>query len=266
MSGHSKWAKIKRAKGVKDTKRGALFTKIAKNITLAAAEAGGDIDMNFSLRLAVEKAKAANMPSDNISRAIKKGTGEGKKLNIQRVPYEATLQGSIGVIIDCQTDNTNRTVAEVRKIVEGAGGKFVPAGSVSWQFTEKGIITVVPAKLKKSEKYGKDDTYESVNTDEAELELLDIEGILDIENDELEQEDGTEAEVLVVITEKTNFAKVLKQIERLQFKVESAELVKMAKDKIKGSEGQVNAVQGLIDRLEDHDDVDAVWTNLEGVS
>jgi YebC/PmpR family DNA-binding regulatory protein len=264
MSGHSKWAKIKRQKGAKDAKRGALFTKIAKNITLAAAEGGGDIDTNFSLRLAVEKAKAANMPSDNIARAIKRGTGEGQKLTIQRISYEASLPGNVAILIDCQTDNTNRTVAEVRKLVENAGGKFVPAGSVSWQFQEKGLIVVAPAKLKKAEKYGKEDTYDAVDPEEAQLELLEIAGINDIGSFE-QEDDEAKTMLLQLYTGRSEFAKVLREVEKLDYKVESAELVKEANDKIPGEISVQQSVQRLVDELEDHDDVDAVWTNLEGV-
>jgi YebC/PmpR family DNA-binding regulatory protein len=266
MSGHSKWAKIKRQKGVKDIKKGAIFTKIAKNITLAANEAGGDVDTNFALRLAVEKAKAANMPSDNIARAIKKGTGEGQKLSIQRISYEANFSGGVAFLIDTQTDNTNRTVSTVRSIVESSGGKMVPAGSVSWQFQERGLINVIPAKLKKAEKFGAADTYEAVPEDEVELAILDIEGVLDIEDGVSVDENDTEIKIFHVLTERTDFAKILKQIEELQYQVESAELVKIAKDKVNGTPELEQKVENLINNLEDSDDVDAVWSNLGSVA
>ena len=266
MSGHSKWAKIKRQKGVKDIKKGAIFTKIAKNITLAANEAGGDVDTNFSLRLAIEKAKAANMPSDNIERAIKKGTGEGQKLNIQRISYEANYTGGVAFLIDTQTDNTNRTVSTVRSIVEAAGGKMVPAGSVSWQFQERGLINVIPAKLKKAEKFGAADTYETVPADEVELAILDIAGVIDIEEGVSTDENDNEIKIFHVLTERSDFAKILKQIEEMQFQVESAELIKIAKDKINATPGLEEKVETLINNLEDSDDVDAVWSNLSVVA
>ncbi|KXK26604.1 MAG: putative transcriptional regulatory protein [candidate division WS6 bacterium OLB20] len=261
MSGHSKWAKIKRAKGANDAKRGALFTKLGRNITVAASEGGGDPDMNFALRLAVDKAKAANMPSDNIERAIKKGTGEGEKVQITRISYEALGPGGTGIIIDCQTDNTNRTVAEVRKLVESAGGKMVAVGSVSWQFEEKGLITVIPAKVKKAEKYGAEDTWEQVDLEEAQLELLETEGIEDMSESSAEDDDGNTYRVLEVLTDKTDFASVLKSIEEQTFRVESAELVKVAKEQVALSDEDRKRLDAVVESLDDHDDVDSVWTN-----
>lgn len=262
MSGHSKWAKIKRQKGVKDTKRGALFTKLAKNITLAASEAGGDIDMNFSLRLAVEKAKQANMPSDNIARAIKKGTGEGEKMDIQRISYEALGPGGSALIIDCQTDNTNRTISEVRKTVENAGAKITSVGSIGWKFKELGLITIRPAKIVKSDKFGAADSLEKVDQEEAELELLEIDGISDIAESEMENEEGEVTNVLEIITEKSDFARVLKAIEELGYKVESAELIKSANEKLVLSDEDKTKVEKLVENLEELDDVDSVWTDL----
>lgn len=262
MSGHSKWSKIKRKKGVNDTKRGALFTKIAKNITLAAKEGGGDPDMNFSLRLAVDKAKIANMPSDNIDRAIMKGTGEGEEFALQRISYEAFGPEGSMMIIDCQTDNTNRTVSEVRNIVESAGSKMGSLGSVTWKFVEKGLITVVPAKLVKSEKYGQDDTYGDADIDEIQMELMEIEGVEDIQEAVSEEEDGSEYNVLEVITDKVDFSKVLKIIERKEIKVDNAQLVKEATEQITLNEKQYKKVESLIESLDEHDDVDSVWTDV----
>lgn len=260
MSGHSKWAKIKRAKGANDAKRGALFTKLAKNITIAASEAGGDPDMNFALRLAIEKAKAANMPADNITRAIKKGTGEGEKVQIQRISYEALGPGGVSLMIDCQTDNTNRTVSEVRKLIENHGGKMVPGGSVAWQFVERGLITILPAVSKKAEKFGAEDTYEDVSIDEVQMSLLDIEGILDINIVEHEI-DGNQLEALEVTTDKVDFSNVLKSIEDLSFRLVSAELIKEPKESVNVSAEDMSKLTSLIESVDDHDDVDSVWTN-----
>lgn len=124
MSGHSKWAKIKRQKGVKDNKRGALFTKLARNITMAASEGGGDPNMNFTLRLCIDKAKMANMPLDNIERALKKGTGELQAEVFHHVTYEAITNYGISILIDCATNNTNRTFSELRNIIENSGSKL----------------------------------------------------------------------------------------------------------------------------------------------
>ncbi|MFQ5492603.1 MAG: YebC/PmpR family DNA-binding transcriptional regulator [Candidatus Dojkabacteria bacterium] len=265
MSGHSKWAKIKRQKGANDAKRGALFTKLGKNITITASEGGGDPDTNFALRLAIDKAKAANMPSNNIERAVKKGTGDGKKLDIQKVTYEALGPGGVGLLIDTQTDNTNRTVSELRKLLETNGAKMVTVNSVAWQFVEQGLITIAPAKLQKSEKFGIKDSYEAVDIEEAQLELLEIEGIKDILEGESEDEDGKAYTTLEVFTEKNDFAKVLGAIESLLFKVESAELVKVATEQLEGNSATTRKIEKLVEILEDHDDVDSVWNNLADV-
>lgn len=262
MSGHSKWAKIKRQKGVNDTKRGNLFTKLAKNITLAAKEGGGDQTMNFTLRLAVDKAKAANMPSDNIQRAIDKGTGKGSEGNtFQRVSYEALGPAGIAVIIDCQTDNTNRTVAEVRNIVESAGGKFASTGSVSWQFGEKGLIVVGLVKLHASKVFGKDVEQEEISAEDAGMELLEVEGVEDI-NDITWETDDDSVPAVELITSKMDFSKVLKNIEDLSYQVLNAELVKIANEKISIEDTSVvEKIENFVAQLEDHDDVDSVWIN-----
>ncbi|MEI7578861.1 MAG: YebC/PmpR family DNA-binding transcriptional regulator [bacterium] len=258
MSGHSKWAKIKHSKGVKDVKKGALFTKLAKNISLAAKEAGGDADTNFSLRLAIDKAKDANMPSSNIDKAIKKGTGEGEKMDIVRASYEAFGLGGVSIIIDCQTDNTNRSVAELRKIVESAGGKFASINSVSWKFMEKGLIAILLKKIKKSEQFGKEDTLVEIDGETAELELLEVEGVDDIKETSNIIADQ-EIKALEIFTEKVDFARVLVAIQKLEYKIVSAELIKMAKEDVSITEEFRLRNDKLVEALEEHDDVDAVW-------
>jgi len=261
MSGHSKWSKIKRSKGVKDQKRGALFTKIAKNISLAAKEGGGDLDMNFSLRLAVDKAKVANMPSNNIDRAIKKGTGDGMDgIIIERISYEAIGFGGASLIIDCQTDNTNRTVADVKQIVESNGGTFASIGSVSWKFEEKGLIVVLPSKKEKSQKFGKDDKYVPVDIEEAQMEIMEIEGILDIKEgiDDGLDSDNT-MKVLEIITEKNSFASVIKVLEEHKYKILSTDLAKLPKDIVDLSAEDEERNNKLIEEIEENDDVDGVW-------
>lgn len=262
MSGHSKWAKIKRQKGVNDAKRGNLFTKLAKNITLAAKEGGGDLTMNFTLRLAVDKAKTANMPSDNIQRAIDRGTGKGSEGNIfQRVSYEALGPAGTAVIIDCQTDNTNRTVAEVRSIVESAGGKFASTGSVSWQFSEKGHIVVGLVKLHESEVFGKEVEEEETGAEDAGMELLEVEGVEDL-NDITWETGEISVSAIELITSKTDFSKVLKSIEDLRYKILNAELVKIANEKISiEDDSEVQKIENFVGQLDDHDDVDSVWIN-----
>lgn len=262
MSGHSKWAKIKRQKGVNDVKRGNLFTKLAKNITLAAKEGGGDIGMNFTLRLAVDKAKVANMPSDNIQRAIDKGTGKGSDgVVYHRVTYEALGPGGVAVLVDCQTDNTNRTVSEVRNMIETNGGKMASTGSISWQFTEKGLIIVGLTKVLPSKQFGKDNDYLTIDAEEAELELFEIEGIEDLDKVEWLVDDK-DVDAFELITIKEDFSKVLKSIEQLNYKILSAELVKVPNEKVEVSdEKTLDKISDFVQNLEEHDDVDSVWTN-----
>lgn len=263
MSGHSKWATIKRKKGALDAKRGALFTKLAKAITLAASEGGGDMDMNFSLRLAVDKAKEANMPSDNIERSIKKGTGELEGGRIERISYEAYGPGGCAVIIDCSSDNTNRTISDVRNIVEESGGKFASAGSVSWQFDEVGSVLVKPAKLKKSEKYGVPDSYEDADKDEVMMELMNIDGVQDIIESEELDDSNKKIIFLEVITHKSDFASVDKEIKSKGIEIVNSELQKIAKDKVKFDQENLDKINSFVETLEDNDDVDSVWTNVE---
>ena len=255
MSGHSKWAKIKHQKGVTDAKRGLIFTKLAKNIALAAKEGGGDPGMNFTLRLAVSKAKSVNMPAENIDRAIKKGVGGNDKTVFQKVSYEAII-GNIGLIIDCQTDNVNRTVSEVKRVIENAGAKMVNPGSVSWNFEEKGLVMVKSQKVVKAKKFGAEDSFEDLNKDDLELNLMEINGILDI----IEVEDENELEVYV---SKADLKNVSMEIEKKGYLVESFEVVKISKEKITATEEERNKVESIIELLEEIDDVNEIWTNLE---
>ena len=263
MSGHSKWAKIKRAKGANDVKRGAIFTKLGRNIILAVKEGGTDPNSNFALRMEIDKAKAVNMPSDNIERSIKKGAGGDEKASVQRVTYEAVTHGGVNVLVDCKTDNTNRTVSEIKKILEQGGAKLGSMGSVSWQFNEFGLIVLRPAKLKKAEKYGGLDTYAPVEVETVEMELMEIEGITDIVESDSEDEEGNSFKVLEVYTDKNSFSKVHKAIEALQYQMVSFELIKKAKDLVEVSPEVVEKVEHLIEILDDQEDVDSVWTNLK---
>jgi len=255
MSGHSKWAKIKHQKGVNDAKKGAIFTKLAKNIALAAKEGGADINMNFTLRLAVTKAKIVNMPADNIERAIKKGMGDTDKTVFQKVSYEGIL-GSVGLIIDCHTNNVNRTVSEVKRILEGSGGKMSTIGSISWNFEEKGLIVIESAKIIKSTKFGAQDRYEPVDIGQSQLEIMEIPLIEDIKADE-----GGSSTIEILVG-KTDLKKVSEEIEKMDFKIVSFELVKISKEKILASDSEKERVEDLIERLEENDDVEEVWTNL----
>lgn len=263
MSGHSKWAKIKRQKGVNDAKRGNLFTKLAKNITLAAKEGGGDLNMNFTLRLAVDKAKVANMPLNNIQRAIDRATGKSLDSgSFQRVSYEALGPAGVAIIIDCQTDNTNRTVSDIRNIVESLGGKFATTGSLSWQFEEKGLVIVGLEKVFKSDVFGKGEKIEKINVEDAGIELMEINEIEDLSETTWDMDDNTSVEAIELISSKNDFSKVLLKIEELSFRILNAELIKVSKDKVAlESDSEKNKLNKLISQLEEHDDVDAVWVN-----
>jgi YebC/PmpR family DNA-binding regulatory protein len=143
MSGHSKWATIKRKKGAADAKRGQVFTRLTREIVMAAREGGGDMDSNFRLRLAVDRARAQNMPKDNIERAIKRGTGSDKDgLTLEEVIYEGYAPHGVAVMVECVTENRNRTVAEIRHILSRSGGNMGEAGSVGWQFTRQAYFSI----------------------------------------------------------------------------------------------------------------------------
>lgn len=168
------------------------------------------------------------------------------------------------MIIDCQTDNTNRTVSELKKILEMGGAKLASVGSVAWQFEEQGSIILKPARLQKAQKYGGEDEYIPVSIDEIEMELLEIEGISDIEEG-VHQDEDSEYKVLEISTSKNDFASVLKQIEKLQYKIVDYELVKIAKDQVVLNDSDLEKIESLVSNLEDHDDVDSVWSNVKGI-
>jgi len=263
MSGHSKWAKIKRQKGITDQKRGALFTKLGRNITMSVKEGGPDSDSNFSLRLAIDKAKIVNMPSDNIERAIKKASGVDEKITVQRTSYEAIAHNGVALIIDCQTDNTNRTVSEIKNILDKGGAKLASIGSISWQFNEIGYIELRPSKLKKSEKYGVEDKYLAVNIDELQMELMEIEGIIDISESKSEDEEGNRFKVLEIFTDKNSFVKVVKKLFSKQLQIISYELIKKAKDIVNIEPDYLKKIIGLVENLEELEDVYSVWLNIK---
>src|SRR5258705_1670985 len=171
MSGHSKWSTIRRAKGVTDAKRGAMFTKVASEIRVAARQGGGDPDANYRLRLAVEKARAVNMPADNIKRTIDKATGGGDADQFEEIVYEGYGPGGVAVLVEAATDNRNRTAAEVRSIFTKTGGQLAGSGAVAWQFEPRGLIAVA-----------RDGT---VDADEVALAAIDA-GAEDVDTDDPE--------------------------------------------------------------------------------
>src|SRR3954453_21530277 len=168
MSGHSKWSTIKRAKGITDAKRGALFTKVAREISVAARQGGGDPEANYRLRLAIEKARSVNMPADNIRRTIEKATGSGEGEQFEEIVYEGYGPGGVAVLVEAQTDNRNRTAGEIRSIFTKAGGQLAGSGAVAWQFEPRGLITV---------------SRDGIDADEVALAAIDA-GATDVDTDD----------------------------------------------------------------------------------
>lgn len=237
MSGHSKWATIKRKKAATDAARGKVFTKIIKEITIAARDGGGDPDGNPRLRLAIQSAKASNMPQDNITRAIKKGTGELEGVKYDEITYEGYAPGGIAMLIESVTDNKNRTVAELRHIISKNNGSLGESGSVGWMFDRKGVVNV--------EKPGV-----------SEDDLMEL--ILDAGADDLK----TEGEFFEVVSSMENFEKVRKAIEDKGCKI-SASLQYVAKDLIAVDPAKVDEIIRCIEAVEDNDDVQNVYTNAD---
>ncbi|HEX2985115.1 MAG TPA: YebC/PmpR family DNA-binding transcriptional regulator [Ignavibacteriales bacterium] len=238
MSGHSKWATIKRKKGALDAKRGKLFTKLIKELTIAARQGGGDPNGNPRLRLAVDNAKAANMPADNIDRAIKKATGELEGVTYVELMYEGYGPAGVAVLAEVATDNKNRTVAEVRHTFSKNGGSMGENGSVAWMFERKGIISLP--------KQGK--------TEDQVMEI-----VLEAGADDL----TTEEEFFEVQTSMENFEPVRKALIEKKLEVENASLQWVAKNLIEVKGEDAEKVMKLIEALEDNDDIQNVFSNAD---
>src|SRR5262252_6606797 len=239
MSGHSKWATIKRKKGAKDQARGKVFSKLIKEITIAARHGGGDPAGNPRLRTAIEAAKAENMPGSNIERAVKRGTGELEGVSYEEMTYEGYGPGGIAILVDIATDNRNRTAGEIRHVFSKGGGNMAEAGAVSWMFHNRGLIVV-----------------ERSAVDEEKLMDLALEAGADDVNT-----DG--AESYEIITSLAGFDKVRKALESAGIATVSAELAKVPQNTVAVSEGDAPAVLRLIDALEEHDDVQKVYANFQ---
>ncbi len=239
MAGHSKWAKVKRLKGALDQKRGKIFAKLAREITVAAKIGGGDPDMNPRLRMVLFKCRGANMPADNIDRAIKKGTGGGESANFEDLSYELYGPHGVALLVEVSTDNRNRTAADVRSIVTKSGGSIATPGSVTRLFHRKGQIIV---------------SKENASEDKL-MELALDAGADDFKSD---------AEGFEILTEPVNFEAVHKKIETAGIKREAAEITSLpAITAPLSGDAAVAAVNKLIDELEDHDDVKEVFSNAE---
>jgi YebC/PmpR family DNA-binding regulatory protein len=254
MSGHSKWATIKRKKGLKDAARGKLFTKLGREVLMAAQQGGSDPQTNFSLRLAVERARAANMTSDTITKLIQKASGQLKGEKIVEVTYEAYGPAGSMVLIDCQTDNTNRSVTDVKSTLNLQGGKLANAGSISWQFNSVGMITVAPQRELAVSQFGKEAQYESISTEELELILMELLGVVDIEADE----EGN----IQVITEKDEFRNVLNKLIEGKFKIIDSTMAQLTDNLITLTGEDLEKYEAFIEALENLDDVEQVWSNV----
>lgn len=238
MSGHSKWATIKHKKGIADAKRGQKFTKLIKEISVAAKIGGSDPESNARLRTAVLKARAENMPKDNIDRAIKKGAGELDNSTYYELTYEGYAPGGVALIIDTLTDNKNRTASDVRSTLTKNGGTLGATGCVSYMFQSKGIITY------DAEKYSEEQIFEVALENGA---------------DDVTTSDG----VIEVITTPSDFANVLEAMQSAGFEQESAEVEKVADQTVTLESEKARKVLKIIDKLEELDDVQQVSSNLE---
>jgi YebC/PmpR family DNA-binding regulatory protein len=237
MSGHSKWSTIKHKKAATDAKRGRIYTRIVKEIILAAKSGGGDQDTNPRLRTAILTAKAANMPRENIERAVKRGTGEIEGVSYEEITYEGYGQNGVGIVVDVMTDNKNRTVAELRHTFSKYGGNLAESGAVSWNFDLKGYFTVPNNGLEE---------------EEFMLQALEA-GADDVQLAE---------ECFEVYTSPTDFHTVLGNMESAGFPVENAELTRVPKNTINADDIAPKLLK-LIDMLEDLDDVQKVYANFE---
>ncbi|MCL2210318.1 MAG: YebC/PmpR family DNA-binding transcriptional regulator [Treponema sp.] len=237
MSGHSKWATIKHAKGAADAKRGQMFTKLIKEISIAARMGGGSLDGNPRLRTAILKARAANMPKDNIDRAIKKGTGELEGVSYEELIYEAYAPGGVAIFIEVLTDNKNRAAADIRNILTRAGGQLATTGSVSRLFKRLGVITM------DGEKYTEDQIMEIAIESGAE---------------DVSAQDG----IIEVTTAPEDFESVLNALQAKEFETMSAEVSMVAEAEVTlDNDGTAKALR-LIDKLEENDDVQNVFSNV----
>ncbi|MBC8459239.1 MAG: YebC/PmpR family DNA-binding transcriptional regulator [Deltaproteobacteria bacterium] len=238
MSGHSKWSSIKHKKGATDAKRGKVFSKLIKEITVAARLGGGDPDGNPRLRTAIAAAKAENMPKDNIERAIKKGTGELEGTTYEEANYEGYGPGGVAVLVNCLTDNKNRAVADVKHLFERNGGNLGEPGCVSWMFEQKGLIV-----------------FEKDKVDEEQLLDLALEsGAEDVKEEETEIE---------VITDPSNFESVKKAIDDAGLSFIIAEITMIPKNTLKVEGKKAQQTLNLMQGLEDNDDVNHVYANFD---
>ena len=239
MSGHSKWSTIKRKKGAADAKRGKLFTKFIREITVAARAGGGDPDGNPALRQAIDKAKASNMPNDNIDRAIKKGTGELEGVSYEEVVYEGYGPGGVAIMLEILTDNKNRAISDVRHILTKNGGNLGENGCVAWLFEKKGLIL-----------------FDKGSVDEEKL----MEAALEVGADDIDEDDE---EVFEVITSPSDFEAVKKGLQEAGLDPVSAEITAIPQSTVKLTGKKAQQMLRMMDMLEDCDDIQNVYANFD---
>ena len=238
MSGHSHWSKIKRSKATTDAKRGREWSKLARRVIVAAKGGGGNPDENLQLRYAIDECRAASMPRDTIQNAIKKGTGELGAQSYERIMYEGHGPGGVAVMVDCLTDNRSRTAPEMRKIFERAGGQLGAAGGVAWMFTQKGAFLVAAAGL-----------------DEDRL----MEIALDAGADDVKHEGDS----FEITCEPTKFTTVRAALEKAELPIESSQIGMVPSNTVSVGEDKAHQVMGLMEALEDHEDVQNVYANFD---
>jgi YebC/PmpR family DNA-binding regulatory protein len=238
MSGHSKWHSIKHKKAVVDARRGQQFTKLARAISVAAREGGGDPDGNSALALAIQKARDASMPKDNIERAIAKGTGEGADgAQIETVLYEGYGPGGVALLIEALTDNRNRTSADIRHAFTKHGGSLGEPGSVAYLFDKRGVIVVDASR------YGEEDLMPAIDAGAEDIALDD--------------------DVFEVITEPGDLQAVREALDQAGIEIESADLTQLPKSRVPVDEAEAGKLMRLLDALEESDDVGAVHANFD---
>lgn len=238
MSGHSKWAQIKRQKGVADVRRGQLFTKLGREITVAARQGGADMDANFRLRLAVQRARDGNMPSDTIDRAIKRGAGGSDGAELQEITYEGYGPGGTAIMVDALTDNRNRSAAELRAAFTRGGGSLGESGCVAWQFDNRGVITV-----------------DAGTSDREAIELAAIDaGAEDVSSDD---------DTVEIVTAAGDLEHVRRALSEQGFTISSAETAMVPRSTVELDAKDGTQAVRLLDRLEELDDVQRVYSNAE---
>ncbi|MHB8458483.1 MAG: YebC/PmpR family DNA-binding transcriptional regulator [Candidatus Limnocylindrales bacterium] len=239
MSGHSKWSQIKRQKGVNDVKRGAVFTKVAREIAIAARAGGGDPDGNFRLRLAIEKARSVNMPADNIKRAIERAAGAGESDQFEEIVYEGYGPGGVAILVEAATDNRNRTAAEVRSRFAKSGGQLAASGAVAWQFEARGLITVARAS--------------GIDADAVVLAAIDA-GAADVD---------TETDPLEIYTDPGDLEAVRRALDGAGIPVDQAESAMIARQTVELDVSKARQALRLVEELEDLEDVQRVTANFD---